>query len=237
MEKELMSLVKSKARQMGITQGQVAKQLKVSLPTVKRWWAGKGVTLPVLNQLCPFLGLSLSELFQSLEQQGARSYTYTIEQEKMLVHNPQALALFDLIVSGKSLAYIKRKYPLKEHILTALLLKLDRAKLIEYGPEEKLKPVRTGEPQWIPGGPLSQKYRKTMIDSLLGGHQKNETTFFLHDYTPEDAALINSRMKELEKLMMVCNSRSISAPSSASYGVYMTFKKFEWDLRNLLSQG
>jgi transcriptional regulator with XRE-family HTH domain len=236
MEKELMDLVKKKAQSVGVTQRQVAKELKVSVPTVKRWWAGKGVTLPVLNKIAGFLGLSLSELFQELEKGSSSHFTYTAEQEKMLANNPQALALFDLLVSGKNLAFIKRKYPLKDSVLTSLLLKLDRAGLIEFGAGNKVKPVNKGEPQWIPGGPLSQKYRKAMIESFLGEHAKSETTFLVHDYLPEDAALIKARIKDLEKLMNVCNGRSGSAASSDSYGGYIAFKKFEWDLRSSLER-
>lgn len=234
MEKDLMSLVKKKAHSLGITQKQLAKDFKVSIPTVKRWWAGKGVTLPVLNKICHYLGVPLSELFQEMESREGGRYHYTLEQERMLIQNPQALALFDLLVSGKSLAAIKRKYPIKDTVLTSLLLKLDKEELIELGTENKIKLVKKGEPQWIPGGPLAQKYRRSMIESFLGDHPKSETVFLIHDYSPEDAALIMSRMKDLEKLMNVCNERSALAGSTASYGVYLAFKKFEWDLRNSL---
>lgn len=235
MEKELMNLVKKKALSLGLTQKQVAKDFKVSLPTVKRWWAGQGLTITVLNKLCHHLGIQLSELFHELETGSAARYTYTADQEKMLIQNPQALALFDLLVSGKTLAAIKRRYPLKDSVLTSLLLKLDRAGLIELGAENKVKLVREGEPQWIAGGPLSQKYRRPMIEKLLGDHAKSETVFLIQDYSIEDAALIEARIKDLEKLMHVCNARSSTASQAVSYGAYFTFKKFEWDLRNLLN--
>src|SRR4051812_24247256 len=89
MEKELMNSVKKKAQSQGITQKRIAQELKVSIPTVKRWWSGKGVTLEILNKICIFLGVPLSELFESLEKRGSARYTYTLEQEKMLVQNPQ----------------------------------------------------------------------------------------------------------------------------------------------------
>ncbi|MCC2678253.1 MAG: family transcriptional regulator [Pseudobdellovibrio sp.] len=236
MEKQVMDLVKKKAQAMGITQKQMAKELKVSIPTVKRWWAGKGLTLPVLQQVSHLLGLQLSELFHEAESRGSGRYTYTLEQERVLIQNPQALALFDLLVSGKSVAAIKRKYPLKDSVLTGLLLKLDKAGLIELGAENKVKLVKAGEPQWIPGGPLSLKYRRQMIENFLADHPKSETVFLIQDYSPEDAALIEARLKDLEKLMHVCNARSGSATSATSYGVYLTFKKFEWDLRDTLNR-
>jgi transcriptional regulator with XRE-family HTH domain len=236
MEKELMFLVKKKAQERSLTQKQVAKEMRVSLPTVKRWWSGKGVTLQVLERICMLLEMPLSELFLESENRAHSRYSYTVEQENMLVQHPQALALFDLLVSGKSLGAIKRKYQLPEALVSALLLKLGRVKLVRVLANNKAVLMQQGEPQWIPGGPLSQKYRKTMIASLLGEHAKEETTFLIHDYLPEDAALIQTRIKELEKLMNLCNAKSGSSGSAASYGVYVKFKKFEWDLRASLNQ-
>ena len=236
MEKEFMNYVKKKARELSLTQKQIAKELRVSLPTVKRWWSGRGVSLPVLNKICVLLGVTLSEVFLEIENQSSSRFTYTLEQERMLVQFSQALALFDLLISGKSMAQIKRKYTLSESRSTSLLLKLDRVQLIELSAENKIKFLHRGEPQWILNGPLSQKYRTIMISSLLGEHTKAETTFLIHDYLPEDLSLIQTRMKDLEHLMNACNSRSAGNQAAVSYGTYMTFKKFEWDLRYSLNE-
>ncbi len=236
MEKELMVLVKKKAQERSLTQKQVAQKLRVSLPTVKRWWGGKGVTLAVLNKICTLLEIPLSELFLESENRASSRYLYTVEQENMLVQNPQALALFDLLVSGKSLAFIKRKYQLPDVLVSSLLLKLDRVKLIKLLPGSKPDLLQKGEPQWIAGGPLSKKYRKAMIASLLGEHLKEETTFLMHDYLPEDAALIQARIRELEKLMNLCNAKSGGSSTAVPFGAYVVFKKFEWDLRASLNQ-
>lgn len=236
MEKEVMNYVKKKARELSLTQKQIAQELRVSLPTVKRWWSGRGVSLPVLGNICVLLGVNLSEVFAEIENQSSSRFTYTLEQERMLVQFPQVLALFDLLVSGKSIAQIKRKYTLSESRLTSLLLKLDQVGLIELNAENKIKFLHHGEPQWILNGPLSQKYRTVMISSLLGEHAKAETTFLIHDYLPEDLSLIQTRMKDLEHLMNACNARSAGNPAAISYGTYMTLKKFEWDLRDSLNE-
>lgn len=235
MEKEIMECVKKKARELSLTQKQIAKELNVSLPTVKRWWGGKGISIEVLGNICVLLGLTLSDIFLEVENQSNSRFSYTLEQERLLVQNPQALALFDLLISGKSLVQIKRKYNLNESLLNSLLLKLDRVGLIELHAENRIKFPRKGEPQWIVDGPLSQKYRKTMIQSLLGYHEKTETTFLIHDYLPEDVLLIQARIRELERLMEACNLRSAGHLAATSYGTYIAFKKFEWDLRTSLS--
>ena len=74
-----------------------------------------------------------------------------------------------------------------------------------------------------------------MIESLLGRHAKNETSFFIHDYLPEDPILLNGKLKELENLMMAFNAKGrMKKEGNDFYGAYFCVKKFEWSLRNVL---
>jgi len=233
-EKQAMTLIRQRARALHVTQQKVAGELKVSLPTVKRWWAGRGINVTVLNKICALLGMSLSQLFAEMEG-GTSTYIYTLEQERMLVSQPTLLALFDLLVSGESVSSIRRKYSLDDGHLVAMLLKLDKVGLIELGPYNRIKLKHRGEPQWIVGGPLSTKYRRRMIESFLGEHSKSETSFFVHGYLPEDVVLLKGKIKELENLMLTCNARgSNNIDATKSYGAYIRLKEFEWDVRDVL---
>jgi transcriptional regulator with XRE-family HTH domain len=235
-ELQIMNLIKNKAREAHLTQQRVASELRVSLATVKRWWAGKGVQLGSLNRLCGLIGVSLSQLLVEIEA-NASTYTYSLEQEKVLAQHPRVLALFDLLVSGKTAKFIQSKYSFSDDEMFSMLVKLDRVGLIELHEKNRVKLKQTGEPQWIVGGPLSLKYRKRMIESLLGEHVKTEMSFYIHDYLPEDVILLRAKIKELENLMHACNVRGGLKPESAtSFGSYICFKQFEWDLREVLGQ-
>lgn len=235
-ERRSIEIIKLKAKSLGLTQAKVAEALHVSLPTVKRWWAGRGITVSVFERLCGVVGISLSSLFLESER-GSISYMYTPEQEQMFIKYPKVLALFDLLVSGESVPSVQKKYSLAKEELFAMLLKLDRVGLLQLHENNKIKLTQTGEPQWIPGGLLSRKYRTKMIEGLLGEHEKSETTFFIHNYTPEDAMQLKVRLKELEEMMLSYNLKgNLNKENSKSYGVYFRFKEFEWDLRELLKK-
>lgn len=206
----------------------------MSLPTVKRWWQGRGVHLTVLNHLCGLVGLSLGQLFLELEG-GASKYIYTLEQEQMLVNNPKVLAVFDLLTGGDKIEAIKERYSLKEAEFFNILMKLDRAGLVELHPKNKIKLKQRGEPQWIVDGPLSRKYRKKMIESFLGDHPKELIKFYIHDYLPEDVILLKGKLRELENLMETCNARGRArVEATRSFGSYLALKEFEWDVRQVL---
>ena len=129
-ELQAITILKAKARGLQLTQQKLADMLNVSLPTVKRWWAGRGLSLNVLHRLCALMGLTLSELFAEIESFAA-VYTYTLQQEQLLVSHPKILAFFDFMVSGESVQSIKRKFTLSEAEVVSMLLKLDRVGLLE----------------------------------------------------------------------------------------------------------
>jgi transcriptional regulator with XRE-family HTH domain len=235
-EKQVINLIRIKARAIHLTQKKISEELRVSLPTVKRWWMGKGISLTIISDLCALVGMSLSELFSQIEGENAK-YTYSLKQENMLVGNPKALAVFDLLISGRDIKQIQRQFGMKDEVLFSLLLVLDRAGLIEVHDKNRVKFKQRGEPQWIIGGPLSKKYRQTMIESFLGDHAKDNMSFYIHDYLPEDVTLLRGKIRELENLMLTFNSRgSMKAAGATSYGSYICLKTFEWDLRELLKK-
>ena len=234
---KLMNILKSRAKALGITQADLARELDVSLVTVKRWFAGKGLRITTLKALCDLLHLSVSEVVSSVETEKASVFRYTLRQEEVLAQDPKALALFDLLIGGSTLGQLKAKYKLEDKKLETLLLKLDRIGLIELHPKNKVKLKTRGEPSWNPDGPLERTYRKQMIESLLGEHEKAKTTFFIHDYLPSDLEKIQKIKKDLEEFMLSANTRAAHRPTEAkSFGVYVTIKEFEWSLRHKLEK-
>lgn len=235
-EKRALELIKKKTKFLGLTQAKIAEELNVSLPTIKRWFSGRSITVSVIENLCKTAGISLSELFLEAER-GSTHYTYSVEQESLFIKHPKVLALFDHLVSGDSVTSIQKKYLISKDEMFSMLLKLDRSGLIQLYENNKIKLVHSGEPQWIPGGQLSQKYRKQMIESLLKDHEKADTIFLIHNYSAEDAMQLRIKFKELQEMMLSFNLKGNSnKDNTKSYGVYMTLKEFEWDLRNLLKK-
>ena len=68
LNKQAMIIVKNKAKSLGLTQSDLAKKLGVSLPTIKRWYGGGTVTLESFKLLVNEVGLSLTEIFSSIEE-------------------------------------------------------------------------------------------------------------------------------------------------------------------------
>ena len=118
---ELMKYLKQLAKSQGITQRVISEHLDVSLVTIKRWFAGSNMNLDQANQLCTFLGTTLGQSLIAIEKK-SDYFSYTNEQELFFSKNPDYLAFFDLILNGKKMKSITKKYKISYNQLTKYLL-------------------------------------------------------------------------------------------------------------------
>lgn len=232
LEKRIMNIIKLRASSQGVTQQDLANDLNVSLITIKRWYAGKGLKISNLEMLCNKLSINISEVMNLASESTLKTFYYTKDQEEALAHEPKLLALFDLLIGGFTISKIKKKYKIEDRAITVLLLKLDKIKLIELGSDNKIRLLVEGEPTWNPAGPLTKKFRLQMINEFLGHHEKGQSKFFIHDYLPSDIEQIKQKTQELEKLMLHSNNRArLNHTEATSYGAYILIKEYEWNVR------
>ncbi len=186
-------------KEKGYTQEEFAQMMGVSLPTLSRWLRGEGLLFQDLNVMLEKLGVKLSELAMLAEGDVANKFTYTNEQEDAFVSTEGLLAFFDQLLNGKTASNIARSFKLNERSMNFYLSKLDKLKLIEWLPNNKVKIIVSGEPSWIVGGPLSQKFRKQIINEHIQNHLNNREMLRMGVYslTVDSNKKINEKFQEL----------------------------------------
>jgi len=231
---QMSELFKSRAKSLGLTQVEIARDLKVSLPTVKRWYSGKGFTIAGVHQFAEYLGLSLSELFSEIEK-GKAIFEYTNKQEMVLSKKPELLAFFDHLLRGRTIKQIVSRYKIVESRLSKILLELDRMGLIELHENNKVKLLKRGEPVWKKDGPLAKKFREVITQSFLDKVGDKGSSFYIHDYLEEDLSKINLKVDELKSFLSYANKRAIkSEKNKKSFGIYFGMAEFSWDMDSYL---
>lgn len=113
----------------------VAALMGVSEKSIKRYMTGKGVTLPVLEQLCASAGMSLGELSElaGAGEENERPWT-TDQQEAVLAAEPGLAIVLALLSKGWSAARILREGLSTLSELNAILVRLDRLGMITLHP-------------------------------------------------------------------------------------------------------
>lgn len=116
----------------------VAALMGVSEKSIKRYMSGKGVTLPVLEQLCAAAGMSLSELSElaGVGDEKERPWT-TDQQEAVLAAEPRLAITLALLSNGWTSARILRENLSTHSELNAILVRLDRLGVITLHPNNR----------------------------------------------------------------------------------------------------
>lgn len=234
--KEAAAYLKNKAKSKGISQAQLAKKIEVSLPTIKRWFGGGTITIEVLQKLASEIGVSLTEVFSSIEESSTQSFHYTDEQEHFFSNNIEYLAFFDNLLRGYSPTHIQRKFKISENKIVSYLSKLDKLKLIQWLPKNKIKLMVSGEPIWKKDGLLSKKLRKDIFNAFIEIEEKSKSHFFLHDYSEEDRLELERKIGEVLDFAKRANGRAKSKVDvTKSAGLYISLQNFRWSLDKFLS--
>lgn len=115
------------------------------------------------------------------------------------------------------------------------MLGLDKIQLIELHEDYKVKLLKSGEPTWRKDGPLSKRFKTEILESFLGKFAKDNSSFHMHEYLKQDVPIIQSKLEEMEKFLVLANKRaSRSKSDKTSYGSFIAFRKFDLGLTDLL---
>ncbi len=230
---QVMQLVKAHTKSLGVTQVMLAKKLKISVPTLKRWLAGKTISFDHLQQLCSALDLTLGELISHAENAAPKKESYTLAQEEFFVSAPDVLAFFDQLLQGKRVSTIIKKYHLSAHQTERILSQLDKQGLIDWLPKNKVKLRFSGEPVWQKKGPLANHFGKSILSDFL--QEQGNSKFLLAEVLPEDEKQLLARVDDLITFISQCTRRSKTAPDLAkSYGMFVLTKPYRWHLDRYL---
>jgi len=136
----LIDALKQLCRSRGLRYREIAAQLGVTERTVKRWFAGHGLTLQVVEDLCNALGVTFIELCEvAKEDIDTRPTRLGRDQARELFSDLQLALVFILLTRGWSAQEIQRECGMSEALLIGHLVKLEKLKLVELFPGNKVR--------------------------------------------------------------------------------------------------
>lgn len=156
----LIDVVKRTLRHKGLTYRYVAKGLKLSESSVKRMFARRNLSLARLERICALMNLQIADLLELTRGADARVAELSEKQERELVGNPRLLLVGMLAVSHWTAAKILETYRFSEAELVSLLARLDRLKIIDLLPENRIKVRLAQNFNWRKGGPIQRFFEE-----------------------------------------------------------------------------
>jgi DNA-binding Xre family transcriptional regulator len=231
----LLDVVKAALRQRGITYAQVATALKLSESSVKRLFAHKDMPLTRLESICAVMELELADLFELTRSAQRRLTELTEEQERALVDDPKLLMVGVLVLSHWTVEQILEQYQLSQAQLVGLLTRLDRLKIIDLLPGNRIKVRLARNFAWRKGGPIQgffeQRVQRQFFESSFLG--PGELRLTVHgSLSPRSNAVLQLRMRKLAEELdaLAEEDKQLDQQSRAGTTVVLAIRPWELSL-------
>ena len=229
---QLLAEIKRELRAQHLTYRDVAQQLGISEPSVKRVFASGAFTLERLAQVAAILNLSIAELAQAANAAIVRPAQLTAAQERELVSEAKLLLVAVCAINHWSMADITRVYRLTDAECVDRLLQLDRLKLIVLLPGNRIRLNVDRNFDWLPNGPIRRFFRDHgEQDFLADGFRGPRETHVFHQGMLTRAASeeLHRQLERLRQQFAVLHDESLARPLSERHGTGLLLAVREWE--------
>jgi len=228
----LISTIKKQLKSQGLTYRDVAGALKLSEPSVKRLFASGRLTVDRLVQISNFLGFTLAEL--SKEAQGGQPScrTLTEKQERELISDPKLLLIAVCALNHWTMDEIVKAYRVSNTECIKYLLRLDKLRIIDLLPGNRVRINVSRDFDWLPFGPVKQYFQERGQSDFLKSKfaHEDELLAFVHGmYSDQALAQILDELRRLRQKFAELHEESLSAPLNKRHGIGLLLAMREWE--------
>jgi transcriptional regulator with XRE-family HTH domain len=228
----ILTTIKRQLKARGMTYRDVARALDLSEPSVKRLFSTGRITLERLAVLCSLLGLTLAELTREAVESIAKMSQLEAAQEAELVSDTKLLLVATCALNHWNIASITRHYRLTESECLQCLLRLDRMRLIDLLPGNRIRINVARDFDWLPDGPIRRYFRERGQNDFLAGDfaPEGESVFFAHGMlTAEARNQFQIQLRQLRQRFAALHDESTRAAIGQRRGMGLLLALREWE--------
>jgi DNA-binding Xre family transcriptional regulator len=229
---ELVDALKKVLRTRGMTYRELAVRLELSEASVKRLFSQKGFTLKRFDAICEAAGVELSDLIAAVESQRLIR-ALTVAQEQELVADLRLLLITISCLNRWSFEQILATYLFTEAELIQALAKLDRMKLIELQPGNRVKLLISNDFSWQKGGSIQRFFESQVQTEFFRSSfdGPGELRLFVNGMLSRASnALICQRMERLAQEFRQLHLDDQRIPLEERHGTSLALAIRPWEL-------
>ena len=163
----LLDTLKQVLKAHHLTYAEVADRLGMSEANIKRMFASKRITLGRLEDICRLMQMELTDFFQLYEDSRQRISHLTKDQEQELVQDVKLLLVAVSVRNRLTFADILSNYQISEAECIRCLAKLDKIKIIDLLPGNRIKLRIEEDFRWLPNGPIERFFEEQIQGHFL----------------------------------------------------------------------
>lgn len=228
----LVQTIKRELKAQGLTYKKVADYLDLSENSIKRLFSEQNTSLERLEQLCDLVGISLGELVKKMEASANRVEQLSQAQEEMIVSDIKLLLVSICVLHYWSFDDIVREYQISESDCIQLMAKLDRLKIIELQPLNRIRLIVSKNFRWRENGPVQKYFRREVQDDFFQSDfkQPGEKLFFMSGMlSRENHALVEKKMNKLVSDFNELHQEDSELPLKQRFGSSLVVAMRAWE--------
>ncbi|MDX2465374.1 MAG: helix-turn-helix transcriptional regulator [Porticoccus sp.] len=229
----LIDTLKQALKSHRLTYAQIAQKLDMSEANIKRMFASKRFTLDRLEEICQLMQMELSDLFQLYEESRQHITQLTLEQEKELVNDDKLLLVAVSVRNRLSFDDIITNYQISETECIRYLAMLDKLKIIDLLPNNRIKLRIDDDFRWLPNGPIDRFFEQQIKNQFLKSRFKGdlEQRLFLFGLLGDSSTqIIMNKMQNLAKEFTDLHRQDSKLPLEKRHNIGFMLAMRPWDL-------
>lgn len=230
----LKDILKQQIRIRGMRYQDIADHLGVSVMTIKRYLNSERVPIEALEDIASCVGLSLIELAEFAKaSDGRQTLDLELQQESALAASYELALVRLLLYNGLTVEEIMAEYGVNEPTLVSLLTRLDRLKLIELLPGNRVRIRGSRHIEWRPGGPMRRQIERDIRENFVKMDFANTESFYGYEtarLSRSSVLQIEEHMRQLVRTMRILQKVDQGVPNEQKqwYSLLVAQRETNW---------
>ena len=227
----IVATLKQQLKARGLTYRDVAARLDLSESAVKHMFSNGNFSLARLDELCEIVEADLGELVGMSAAQEKRLERLPEESEREIVSDIRLLLITYCLINFWTIDEVIERYEISRAEAFRYLRRLDRMKILEVLPGDRVRLLIANNFAWRRHGPMERFFTQNV-----------QTDFFRYDFSADDAiriakngmlskkshAQIREKMKSLGELFDDATWDERKLPARERHGTTMVLAMRHW---------
>ena len=229
--RELVKTLKSALKANNMTYADVAAELGLTEASVKRIFSQQNFSLERLDQICQMVGMEISDLVQLMNEQQQRIQQLSYEQEKEITDDVTLTLVAVCVLNRWTMDEILTYFRISEPQCLRHLARLDRLKVIELLPQNRIRVLVAPNFSWRENGPIQQFFQKKIGQEFFHTHfkQDDECLIVLNGMlSAQSNAEFQRKLRRLAREFNVLNADDAALDLSQKHGATLVLALRGW---------
>jgi transcriptional regulator with XRE-family HTH domain len=233
----IINTLKKCLKARGITYKRLSRELHLSEASIKRIFSEQTFSLKRLEQICNVMDMSFYDLAKLSEKVKTVPSILSVEQEIALAENAKLFIFFYLLLNGRDPDSIVKDYKISSKESLQFLLELDRLKLIELYPGNRVVFLTQKSIEWRKNGPIRDKYEKRVRQEFAGTSSDDPDSRFYFETGKLSEGSRTIMLRKIDRLLkeyieLTEIDKTLPHENNISTGLMVTFRPWVFYLMN-----